>query len=98
SDATFYRMIDSLKSRGPDGRGVKYFNQNRVAIGHLRLSIIDLSEAGNQPMCNENGDLWLTFNGEIYNFIELRRELVQLGHQFQSMTDSEAIVHAYEQW
>jgi len=68
-----------------------------VALGHTRLAIIDLSEAGRQPMSNEDGTVWVVFNGEIYNFQELRTELEKKGHQFQSQTDSEVIVHLYEE-
>ncbi|MFQ5647015.1 MAG: asparagine synthase (glutamine-hydrolyzing) [bacterium] len=70
----------------------------RLAFGHNRLSIIDLSEAGRQPMCNEDRSVWLTYNGEIYNYKELAAELKNLGHSFHSQTDSEVIIHAYEQW
>lgn len=95
---TFGQMVDSLAARGPDGRGVKILEDGRLALGHRRLSIIDLSESGAQPMTNEDGTIWLTFNGEIYNFRELREELIQAGHRFRSKTDSEVIVHAYEEW
>jgi len=70
-------------------------------VGELtarRLSIIDLSSAGHQPMCNEDESLWITFNGEIYNFSELRSQLVAAGHKFRSQTDTEVILHGYEQW
>ncbi len=67
-------------------------------LGHRRLSIIDLSEAGHQPMCNEDGSIWIIFNGEIYNYKELAESLVKKGHQFKSRTDTEVILHAYEEW
>ena len=67
-------------------------------LGHRRLSIIDLSSAGHQPMCNEDGSLWIVYNGEIYNYFEIRKELVSLGHRFNSYTDTEVILHAYEEW
>lgn len=70
----------------------------RVALGHTRLSIIDLSEYGHQPMSNEDGTIWVTYNGEIYNYPELIQELTQKGHIFRSRTDTEVIVHAYEEW
>jgi asparagine synthase (glutamine-hydrolysing) len=73
-------------------------SSNVVALGHTRLSIIDLTRAGRQPMSNEDGRLWITYNGEIYNFKEIRRELQQKGHRFRSNTDTEVIVHAYEEW
>lgn len=94
----FDSMVDSLSHRGPDGRGVKIFDNGWLFLGHRRLSIIDLSDAGQQPMSNEDGTVWLTFNGEIFNFENLRRELVKCGHQFHSRTDSETIIHAYEEW
>lgn len=94
----FIQMRDELKHRGPDDAGL-YVNKNgNVALGHRRLSIIDLTPSGKQPMTNENNDIWLTFNGEIYNYTELREELIKKGHEFKSKTDSEVIIHAYEQW
>lgn len=88
------RLCDTLRHRGPDGAGT-WFGPG-VALGHRRLAIIDLSPAGRQPMCNEDATVWLTFNGEIYNFPALRQELEQRGHRFASRTDSEVIVHLYE--
>jgi asparagine synthase (glutamine-hydrolysing) len=90
------RMIKVLNHRGPDSNGL--FVDRGVSFGHNRLSIIDLSSDGAQPMCNEEGDIWITFNGEIYNYLEIRSELVNLGHVFKSNTDTEVIVHGYEQW
>jgi len=89
-------MIDAQVHRGPDAWGV--WSDGRCALGHRRLSIIDLSEAGRQPMSNARGDIRITFNGEIYNFQRLRRELESLGHGFRTRTDTEAIICAYEQW
>ena len=89
-------MIDAQAHRGPDARGV--WSDGRCALGHRRLSIIDLSEAGRQPMSNARGDIQITFNGEIYNFQQLRRELEGLGHDFRTRTDTEVIIYAYEQW
>src|SRR5215471_11067406 len=89
-------MIDAQAHRGPDDWGV--WSDDRCALGHRRLSIIDLSAAGRQPMSNARGDIQITFNGEIYNFQQLRRELEGLGHGFRTRTDTEAIVYAYEQW
>jgi asparagine synthase (glutamine-hydrolysing) len=89
-------MIDAQAHRGPDAWGV--WSDERCAIGHRRLSIIDLSEAGRQPMSNARGDIQITFNGEIYNFQRLRRELEGLGYGFRTRTDTEAIIYAYEQW
>jgi asparagine synthase (glutamine-hydrolysing) len=89
---------DTLVHRGPDDAGVYVTPDRSVGLGHRRLSIIDLSSAGHQPMRNRTGSLWLVFNGEIYNFRALRDQLERLGHQFQSATDSEVILHAYEEW
>jgi asparagine synthase (glutamine-hydrolysing) len=69
-----------------------------LILGHRRLSIIDLSPSGHQPLSNEDGCLWVVHNGEIYNYLEIRRELEPLGHHFKSQTDTEVIVHAYEEW
>jgi asparagine synthase (glutamine-hydrolysing) len=91
-----------LKHRGPDDGGMKYFVLPELAVWvslqHRRLSIIDLSSLGHQPMCNEDESVWITFNGEIYNFQELRQELIAEGHTFRSGSDTEVIVHGYEQW
>ena len=91
-----------LRHRGPDDGGLKYFSLANgatwVSLQHRRLSIIDLSSAGHQPMCNEDESIWITFNGEIYNFRELRAELVSAGHIFRSHTDTEVIIHGYEEW
>jgi len=88
----------TLRHRGPDGFG-EWSSPDRLAyLAHNRLAIMDLSEAGRQPMANEDGNVQLTFNGEIYNFRDLRRELEAAGHRFISNADSEVIVHGYEQW
>lgn len=84
-----------MRHRGPDDEG--YFIDNHLGLGHRRLSIIDLSEKGKQPMGNENGDILVIYNGEIYNYIELRKELKAKGHKFRSDTDTEVILHAYEE-
>src|SRR2546423_4100484 len=91
------RMTDLLAYRGPDDRGTRYFEKERVGLGHRRLSIIDLSPAGHQPMSNADESIWITYNGEIYNFLELRGELEALGHSFKSRTDTEVILHLYEE-
>jgi len=90
------RMGKSLEHRGPDGKGS--FSDKRVSLGHRRLAIIDLSERARQPMESEDGSVVMVCNGEIYNFRELRKELEKGGHRFSSGSDSEAIVHAYEEW
>ncbi len=98
---TIKQMVQVLGHRGPNGQDSRTFLPptvpRSVALGHTRLAIIDLSEAGRQPISNEDGSLWLVFNGEIYNFQELRKELQQKGHFFRSRTDSEVIVHLYEE-
>lgn len=96
SPNTLQAMTDVLAHRGPDG-GHTYIN-GPIGLGHRRLSIIDLSSAGIQPMTNEDGSLWVVFNGEIYNFIELKIKLEDRGHIFHSATDTEVILHAYETW
>jgi len=89
------RMTDIISHRGPDGSGENVRGQ--VALGHRRLSIIDLATGG-QPMCNEDGTVWITYNGEIFNHADIRPELEELGHRYKSHCDTETIVHAYEQW
>ncbi|MBZ5640649.1 MAG: asparagine synthase (glutamine-hydrolyzing) [Acidobacteriia bacterium] len=89
------RMTAAVAHRGPDGEGT--FVRDGLALGHRRLSIIDL-ETGQQPMANEDGTVWVTYNGEIYNYRELTAELRALGHVFRTRSDTEVIVHAYEQW
>ena len=88
------QMMDMIQHRGPDGSGE--FLSGPVGLGHRRLSIIDL-DTGGQPMSNEDGTVWVVYNGEIYNFHELRTELEGRGHQFKSSTDTEVIVHLYEE-
>jgi asparagine synthase (glutamine-hydrolysing) len=89
------RMVNAIRYRGPDELGA-YFD-NRCALGQARLSIIDLA-GGSQPLCNEDGTIWVTFNGEIFNYVELRPQLEKLGHRFRTNSDTEVIVHAYEQY
>lgn len=88
-------MTDALRHRGPDGEGV--WLRGGVALGNRRLAIID-PETGKQPMGNEDGTIWVSFNGEVYNFRELRDILLQKGHIFRTQSDTEVIVHAYEEW
>lgn len=90
------KMMDRIKHRGPDSDG-KYVDE-QIAMGFRRLSIIDLSDQGSQPIFNEDKSLVLTFNGEIYNYKDLREELVASGHKFYTQTDSEVLIHGYEQW
>ncbi len=86
-------MNEALVHRGPDDEG--YYFDGPIGLGHRRLSIIDL-EGGRQPLSNEDGTVWIVFNGEIYNFLELRQELEAAGHRFKTRTDTEVIVHLYE--
>lgn len=86
-------MMDSISHRGPDDQG--QYLKNNVALGHLRLSILDVSPSGHQPMADESGKIWLTFNGEIYNYLELKKEL---GGKYRSDTDTEVILKAYKKW
>lgn len=89
------KMISIMRHRGPDGKGCLV--DNELGLGHRRLSIIDV-EGGQQPIGNEDGRLQIVFNGEIFNFIELRKDLETAGHKFKTRSDTEIIVHAYEQW
>jgi asparagine synthase (glutamine-hydrolysing) len=88
-------MSDTMVSRGPDAGGV--YLDRHAGLGHRRLSIIDL-KASVQPMSNEDGTVWIVYNGEVYNFLELRKELIARGHQFRTAGDTEVIVHAYEEF
>jgi asparagine synthase (glutamine-hydrolysing) len=93
--AEIFRMTELIAHRGPDDHG--YHLRTRVGLGHRRLSIIDLA-GGRQPLANEDETVWIVFNGEIYNHVALRKELLARGHQFRTHSDTEAIVHAYEEW
>jgi asparagine synthase (glutamine-hydrolysing) len=96
ADETLVRaMAASIVHRGPDDEG--YYIEGAVGLGMRRLSIIDLT-GGHQPMCNEDGTVWIVFNGEIYNFQDLRRELEARGHVFRTRSDTETVIHAYEEW
>ena len=90
-------MTSTMAHRGPDGHGFHFSANGKLGFGHRRLSIIDLN-TGDQPMCNEDGTVWITFNGEIYNYRELRTQLKGHGHTFKTASDTEVILHAYEQW
>lgn len=93
---TVERWLDDLAHRGPDGRGV--LAEDGVCLGHLRLAIIDLSDAGLQPFASDDGRLHLLHNGEIYNYVELREELRAKGHRFRTATDTEVVLAAYREW
>ena len=90
------RMVDAISHRGPDDGGLLV--ADRILLGHRRLSIVDLSDAGHQPMADEHQQCWLVYNGEIYNFRELRGELEKAGHRFRSGTDTEVLLRGYLQW
>jgi len=95
---TVTEMSAALAHRGPDGQGIVAPEGEPFAFGHRRLSIIDLSPAGAQPMADPTGRYWITYNGEVYNFRELRSELESRGRVFRSATDTEVVLAAYEQW
>ncbi len=101
SEDLLKKMVATLAHRGPDDQGVKIFNNTekpRVGLGHSRLGVIDPSSKGHQPMSNEDGTVWLVYNGEVYNFPSLRAELEQKGHKFRSRTDAEVVLHSYEEY
>src|SRR5262245_48012792 len=91
-------MLSALAHRGPDGSGEHHDATGRVALGHRRLAILDLSPAGAQPMASADGATVLTFNGEIYNYLEVRKELEQAGGVFRSGSDTEVLLRAVERW
>ncbi len=98
SEIILKNLTDTLNHRGPDGFGYEFFNNSdfQIGLGHRRLSIIDLTDSAKQPMCFNN--YWIVFNGEIYNFNEIKQTLISLNHTFQSHSDTEVILHAYHQW
>ena len=95
ADDVIHQMMDKIVHRGPDSEGA--YVDDDVALGFRRLSIIDL-EGGDQPIFNEDRSLVLVFNGEIYNFMEIREELLKCGHEFKTNSDSEVLIHGYEQY
>jgi asparagine synthase (glutamine-hydrolysing) len=95
---TLESMLDLLEHRGPDDRGVYYDAEQKVALGHCRLSIIDLSSAGHQPMHSDDESVWVTFNGELYNYKELTNELKEKGYVFNSNSDTEVLIHGYAEY
>lgn len=98
TEETITKLLYSLEHRGKDNTNFVLLNNNYDAIGHCRLSLIDLSPSSNQPIVNENSTIYLSFNGEIYNYKELREELISCGHVFKSNGDAEVVVHGYEEW
>jgi asparagine synthase (glutamine-hydrolysing) len=92
------KFTDAMQHRGPDGAGYYIDDAQHLGLGHRRLSILDLSDAGKQPMAFAEDRYWITFNGEIYNFIELRKELQQAGYHFKTDTDTEVLLSAYHLW
>jgi asparagine synthase (glutamine-hydrolysing) len=97
SENQILRMRDIISHRGPDGEGIYISKKNGVYLGHRRLKIIDLSDNGHQPMSNEDNSIFIVFNGEIYNFQKLRKFLIKKGHIFKSKTDTEVLIHLYEE-
>ncbi len=92
----FHRALRSMQHRGPDDSGI--YSDNFIVLGHNRLSIIDLSKYGKQPMSDSDGNIWITFNGEIYNYLELKKELENIGYNFKSNTDTEVIIYLYKHY
>lgn len=90
------KMTDSIAHRGPDGQG--FYTDSFIGLGHRRLAIIDLSPAGHQPMISESGNYAISYNGEVFNFQEIRAELEELGYRFRSNTDSEVVLYSYKEW
>jgi len=97
-EETVERMVADLQHRGPDGNGIKVFSHPPVVLGHTRLAIIDLTDAAAQPMSTEDGRFHITYNGEVYNFRQLRKELEEKGYGFRSNSDTEVVLNAYAEW
>ena len=98
AEGVLNRLTDSLAHRGPDGRGTYIDPKGYFGLGHRRLAILDVTEFGHQPMSYGADRYWIAFNGEIYNFIELRIALKKLGHRFSTETDTEVVLAAFAQW
>jgi asparagine synthase (glutamine-hydrolysing) len=96
--ASIIRMRDSMRHRGPDDAGIYVNKEKTVALAHRRLSILDLTSSGHQPMSSDDENIWITYNGEIYNFPELRQELINKKYSFKSNTDTEVVLKAYQEW
>src|SRR5271157_866444 len=97
-EALLGSAIAAIPYRGPDAQGIYINEKKTVGLAHKRLSIIDLSDAGRQPLSDASGNIWITFNGEIYNFLELKEMLTHYGHRFASMCDTEVLLYSYKQW
>jgi asparagine synthase (glutamine-hydrolysing) len=97
-DKLIHGLLDSIAHRGPDGEGCWIDGDRKVGLGHRRLAILDTTEGGHQPMACSNQRYVMVYNGEVYNFLELRRELETLGHQFVTASDTEVILAAWSQW
>jgi asparagine synthase (glutamine-hydrolysing) len=97
-ETTLQRMIAPIEYRGPDGDGFKCLDSNKVGLAHRRLSILDTRSIGRQPMNSTCGRYWVTFNGEIYNYLELKKELAAAGYTFKTETDTEVLIYAYALW
>ena len=98
NESILIRMRDEMQHRGPDAEGIFINKSKKVGFGFRRLAIIDLSPAANQPMCNQDQTIWIVFNGEIYNHLEIRKELEKLGYKYRTKSDTETIIYAYEQF
>ena len=96
SNAVLQEMLNRIKHRGPDAEGT-YIDED-IALGHRRLSIIDVSDAGTQPLYSADGNLALLFNGEIYNYQSIRQDLIEKGYQFATQTDSEVLIYGYQEY
>jgi len=97
-ETLLHEMVRIISHRGPDANGIWSDRKSGIGLGHARLSIIDLSAEGGQPMTNEDGTIWLSYNGELYNYRSLRDDMLARGHKFRSMTDSEVLIHLYEEF
>ena len=97
-ESILIKMRDLLNNRGPNDKGLFINKRGNVGLGHTRLSILDLSKKGIQPMKSLNKEIYIVFNGEIYNYLELREELQACGYSFNSKSDTEVLLYSYEEW
>ena len=97
-DNSIIQMREALLHRGPDDRGVYISPDKRFYLAHTRLSIIDLTASGHQPMSDQEGSIWISYNGEIYNYRQLQNELKEKGYRFRSNSDTEVIINGYKEW